>query len=488
MTPTNVPRGGPVDGPAGTGALGRISRGLAANLAGNGVTLLIQLVSVPVLLTAWGIPTYGEWLILSAVPTYLALSDLSLTTVAGNSMTMLAAKGQRAAAVALGRQVWSTVTLMTGAAVVAAIAVAIALGGAFGSQAAIPVSEARVVLAALFLQVAVGNQYGVLDAWYRAGGRYPLGITFRQTGRLLEFGSLVTAVLLGARPGTAAIAFLLGSLVGFGVSWFALHRAVPWATFQPVWPRLDAIRGMIAPGLAFLAFPLSNAISVQGFTIVVGSTLGAAALVVFATTRTITRIVLQVMISINLSIWPELSRSVGSGRLQEARTIQRRAVQLAAVASLALMATLFVIGPATIRWWTRGIVDPPVPLLGVLLLVIFANTFWFTLTTALAATNRHTRMAIVYLASTLVALLLAIPLSATFGLIGAAVALLAIDVAMGIYVFPASLRVVEDTPLRFFRALLDVRGAVHSVATNGRAAMRTQVGSILGGRRRHGPP
>ena len=53
-----------------------------------------------------------------------------------------------------------------------------------------------------------------------------------------------------------------------------------------------------------------------------------------------------------------------------------------------------------IRWWTHGIVDPPITLLGVMLLVIVANTFWFTLTTALAATNRHTRMAIVYLMRT----------------------------------------------------------------------------------------
>ena len=318
-----------VRGRRASGAAGRIARGLAANIGGMGVTLVIQLVSVPVLLAAWGVPTYGEWLVLSAVPTYVALSDLSFSSVAGNSMVMLVAQGKRTDAVTLGRRLWSIVTVMTGIAVLAAVAIALVFGGAFGSGAAIPASEAQIVLVALFLQVAVGNQYGVLDAWYRAGGRYPLSAALRHLGRLLEFGALMGAVLLGARPSTAAIAFLAGSVAGFGVSWVVLRRAVPWSTFRPERPHLQTFRELLAPGVAFMAFPIGNALSLQGFTIVIGATLGAAAVVVFSTTRTITRVALQAMGSINNSIWPELSRSVGGGRLDEARAILRRSVQLA---------------------------------------------------------------------------------------------------------------------------------------------------------------
>ena len=71
----------------------RIRRGFAANIAGNGVTVLGQLLTVPVLLSAWGTATYGEWLVLAAIPTYVALSDLSFSRVAGNSMVMLEAQG-----------------------------------------------------------------------------------------------------------------------------------------------------------------------------------------------------------------------------------------------------------------------------------------------------------------------------------------------------------------------------------------------------------
>jgi O-antigen/teichoic acid export membrane protein len=483
LTRTTAPED--VTGPIGNGVPGdaddslrnigsakRILRGLAANLAGNGITLVIQLISVPVLLGAWGVDRYGEWLILSAVPFYLALSDLSFSTVAGNSMTMLAAANRRAEAAALGREVWTLVTVSTAAGAFGAIAIAMVFGGLFGNDAAIPLPEARLVLVALFAQVALGNQFAVTDAWYRAGGRYPLGVAIRQLSRLLEFGALLAAVLLGGGPGVAAVAFLAGSTIGLLVSWLVVRRAVPWLTFKPGRPRTKTLRSLLAPGLGFLAFPLSNALSVQGLTIVVGSVLGAAAVVVFSTTRTVTRLVAQVLTSINLSIWPELSRSIGGGQLEHARLIQRRAVQISIVVSIAAAIALSAIGPAIIRAWTRGVVDPPRTLLFVFVLGVVANSFWFTLTTSLVATNRHGRMAFVYLASTTLAVVLAVPFSSMFGLVGAAVVLLAIDVAMSAYVVPAALSVVGDSPEGFLRAVLDVNGLMRSARTMGIARLK----------------
>jgi O-antigen/teichoic acid export membrane protein len=352
----------------------------------------------------------------------------------------------------------------------------------FGAGAAIPTSEAREVLIALFAQVAVGNQFAMLDAGYRAGGRYPLGVALRQVSRLVEFAALVGAVLLGGGPGAAAIAFLAGSILGFVVSWLILRRAVLWLSFRPSRPRAQTLRSLLAPGLAFLTFPLSNALSVQGLTIVVGSVLGPAAVVVFSTTRTLTRVVTQIMSSINLSIWPELSRSIGGGNLEHARMVLRRAVQLSLVVSLSSAITLIVVGPAVIRAWTHGLVDPPINLLAILLLVVVANSFWFTLTTSLVATNRHARQAVVYLTSTTVALVLAIPFTSSFGLVGAAVALLAIDLAMSAYVVPAALRIVEDSPKAFLRVILDLNGAVRTAAAVGGAQLKGRRATIAGRR------
>jgi len=48
----------------------------------------VQIVSVPVFLHFWGVKLYGEWLIISGIPTYLRLSYVGFATVACNDMTM----------------------------------------------------------------------------------------------------------------------------------------------------------------------------------------------------------------------------------------------------------------------------------------------------------------------------------------------------------------------------------------------------------------
>ena len=82
-----------------------------------------------------------------------------------------------------------------------------------------------------------------------------------------------------------------------------------------------------------------------------------------------------------------------------------------------------------------------------------------------------TIIAVVYLLATTAALLSAVPLSEAFGLEGAGLALLAIDVTMVAYVFPAAMRVVQNSPGRFLRSLLDVRGAVRSAISSVRSAV-----------------
>src|SRR5260370_14083264 len=77
---------------------GRLIRGFGATALGPVVTAIVQIVSVPVFLHFWGVKLYGEWLILSAIPTYLMLSDMGFGSVAGHDMTMPVSPGHRAGA------------------------------------------------------------------------------------------------------------------------------------------------------------------------------------------------------------------------------------------------------------------------------------------------------------------------------------------------------------------------------------------------------
>src|ERR1700732_356223 len=89
---------------------GRLMRGLSATALSPVVTAVVQLVSVPVLLHAWGAAKYGDWLLLSAIPSYLTLSDLGFGDASGSDMSMRVAANDREGALQTFQSSWVLVT------------------------------------------------------------------------------------------------------------------------------------------------------------------------------------------------------------------------------------------------------------------------------------------------------------------------------------------------------------------------------------------
>src|ERR1700693_3371692 len=91
----------------------RLIRGLSATALSPIVTAVIQLSTVPCLLHFWGAAKYGDWLILSAIPSYLSLSDLGFGDASGSDMTMRVAAGDRHGAIETFQSSWVLLTLVS---------------------------------------------------------------------------------------------------------------------------------------------------------------------------------------------------------------------------------------------------------------------------------------------------------------------------------------------------------------------------------------
>ena len=88
-------------------------------------------------------------------------------------------------------------------------------------------------------------------------------------------------------------------------------------------------------------------------------------------------------------------------------------------------------------------------------LVVFSS-LWFTSSVALSATNRHQRLAVVYLVATSTSLLAAWGLCHWIGLRGAAIALIGGEAFMSAFVLRASLRFLGDTFAGFVGSMFTV--------------------------------
>jgi len=229
---------------------------------------------------------------------------------------------------------------------------------------------------------------------------------------------------------------------------------------------------LAGPAFSFMAFPAGNALSMEGFLIVIGSTLGAPSVALFAPMRTLTRSAFQVIDSIKNGIWPEVSMAYGARDWAAARRLHRYACQAAFWLSSAFVAGLLLFGPAVFQAWTRGRLQLNVPVFRLLLVAIVINSFWNTSSVVLVACNKHRGLAIRYLAGTCGALALAYPLLQRFGLPGAAAALVLCDLWMSVYVIQASNALLKENLWDFLDAMFDfrmLRGLLSSGARRGPA-------------------
>jgi O-antigen/teichoic acid export membrane protein len=201
---------------------------------------------------------------------------------------------------------------------------------------------------------------------------------------------------------------------------------------------------MAAPALGFIAFPLGYAITLQGFTIVIGAMLGPIAVVSFSTLRTLSRMILQVMTVIKHALWPELSRAFGEGNVALARMLHRQAWRATLALSLLGSVFLWILGPLLYGLWLHHAVSFDSTCFHVLLAVVVVNSLWEASAVIPMSFNGHFRIAVLYSTTAAASLGLAWMLIPTMGTVGAALALLAADGFMSLVVLRTALSHTED--------------------------------------------
>lgn len=434
----------------------RLASAVGSNIYGYLVNFGIQIGSVPILLWAWGPTLFGEWLMISCIPGYLLMSDLGLGTVLGNEMAMCTARHDRCSAISVF-QTLITITVVTGLAGLLPFTVLFYLmpmDKIFGLTL-IQKDQLAALIALFVFQVWLGQLLTVLQAGFRSDGYYACGSVLGHTLRLVEFVALAGAAMQGATPVTAAGWMVVVRIIGTAVIAIVLHVRVAWLPFGMAETRMDIIRATIKPAFLFLAFPAANAINLQTPLLAVGIILGPAAAATFSTTRTLTRAVYQLLGVVNASVWPEMSRAFGEGSSNRLIRLYRTAVKSSFWMGLFGVVAMVFAGPIVYTLWTHKVILFDKCLFNLLLLVVLANTFWHGASVVLAATNRHATMAKVYLLSNVALVPLCWILVIVGGLNGIALALLIGEIAIAVYVLPASLQFVRDVPRDFVRFTLN---------------------------------
>lgn len=429
----------------------RLVRAAGSNLVVQLVQVSVQLVSVPILATHWGLQTYGSWLLLFTIPSYLAMADLGLASAAGNDMIASVARGEPGQAIATYQALRLTVLLV--ASLVFAVAALIVYGLLphllDGMQAAAH-GQAR---GAFLLLVAYGLmtlQNSVAFAGLRAVGSYAAGVYIMAGMFAAEVIAALTVVLYGGGIAAAALAYLLLRTAGSAtMSWVLAVRARWLVTLQ--WRSSPAVlRRLLRPAAAVMALPIAQAISLQGTVLVIGAAAGPGAIPAFTAVRTLSRVAVQCILIVNHALMPSFTAAAAIDDAER----RIRLATISMISSFLFVLPAFLVlafgGRFIVGVWTHGSVHPALSLIVVMACMMVVNAIWQPLSNLILSINRHETYSYHYLLVSAVMIATAYPLVRLLGATGAAVSLLLLDLVMLRHVMRVAraLNVVDGAHLR----------------------------------------
>jgi len=410
---------------------GKLFRNFGANAYGQIVTIFIQLLSVPLFLYYWGVSLYGEWLILSAVPFYLSLSEMGFATVAANMMTIEFTQGNKKKVLEIYQSTWIFVCSVSF--IVALIFYILIFYVPFNNILSINLisgKDASSILLVLTVYVLLGLQQGVLNAAYRTIGKYAFATVFFHSTRLLEWFSVVLVLVFSGSPFTVAIFMVLIRFIALVVAWLHLRLRYAWLRQGVNQAKLKTIRELFKPASAFMAFPLGLAFSMQGMILVVGATLGGASVAIFATYRTLVRVLVQMVTMLNQAFWPEMTSAYGARNTKLVAKLYRKSSFISFWVAFLGGLMLAIFGDQILKVWTHNEIGGYQAMFFLMLLGSFLNVLWQPSWVLLMSINRHLDIAAYFIVFSVLGVVLSWFLMPMFGLNGAALALFIVEIPM----------------------------------------------------------
>lgn len=424
----------------------RILQALGANTFGQLVTIGSQLVLTPLFFFAWGADEYGKWLLLTTIPTYLLMADLGFGSAAANEMAILAGANKMKA---LQSTFWGALRICT-LATAAVLALSVAAGGIFYlvdpfDSVLITKADGALIVLALGMGVCINFFTSMASAAFRSSGLNAFGIVLSNSIRLLE--AVVSGVLLLASqsPLVLCLGGLLVRVMGGLMQLYFVNRMCPWI-FAPGREVDRALfKRLIKPSLSFLAFPLGNALALQGPILILGLVFGSTSVAVFNTLRTLSRIPLQIANVVNASVWPEMSTAYGAGDLLTLRRLHQRSWLATCLLVLLAAMGIGMFGDFTIHLWLGKNFSYDALTLGNLVGIASLAAIWGVSAVVLTAINAHSRLVLLYLSINAICLALSYLLAITSGYAGFLFALLLAEALMLLAVFPMALAASADS-------------------------------------------
>ena len=429
---------------------GIIHNGIA-NITQRAIRILDQLILVPFFLTAWGAEYYGEWLTLSIIPSILAFSDLGFGSAVCNGFVLAYASGNKQQAANLYKSgIWViSTTILLGTILTATIVMTGYYAGWF-AKSVITASDAMLAVTIMMTSKLILFYTQLAEGFDRGARRAAIGSFLASGNSLLNIIVGITILKAGYGVISLALSNLIIAVSYTALYWIIGRRMISFDGLKGKMERKD-IRMITAKGLGYLATPIWQSVYFQGTTFVVRIVLGAEAVAVFNTVRTVCRSVNQIFSIINAAIFPDLQFEYGRGNLPLVQKLFRIAVDFSIIIGFIGSCTLCVIGLNLYNWWTQNALPVDKTVWNIFMIGVFMNAVWWTSVISYRMTNQPKHFAIASTSMACFSVLVCYTTSKVWGFNGAALATTLFETIMAIYILPDSCKLLRMKVTNLFK-------------------------------------
>ena len=425
--------------------LSAVKKNLIANFFGIGVQLFTQIILIPLYLIFWDIDTYSDWIILTAISSFFAMSDVGLNSVTINQFVIQYVEGNRK----------ECSSLLTNNYLLILIIFILSILGTSLYIYFVDISEnlglhaisrqtATFVFLLLVSHIFIGMASSVLDSIYRAVSLNHKAVYIGNIVRLVEGLIIMSSLIFNISMIIMVIFYLLPRIFSFVFKIIDTKKYYNYS-FQFKNINWKLLKKVLFPSLTFMSFPLGNAMIFQGFSLIVNKYFGAEILVLYNTTRTLTSFLTQMLGAILQAVWPEFSIAFGKRDIKRMRELHQKAFVVATSAALFISIFLLIFGKFIYSLWTHGKVEFNFYLMLAFLIVLIFRNIWSTSSVALMATNNHSKIGLLYLIFSFISINLSIIITTYYPSITLNVyCLLIIEISLCIYTLKRALELTDD--------------------------------------------
>lgn len=393
------------------------------------VVLLQQIFVIPLSLYLLGKNLYGEWLLISTLPNYMAISDLGVNITATTSICSLVAQNKRITALKV-YQSSNTFIIIVGiiTIIVYGLSTVFVSWNKFLGIKIIDEYTTELTLGFLLLSTFLSILIGLLIGIYRAGGKFHLHSLAYIIYFIMDFSVFLLIISCGEDFLSVSICQIIWRIFFIIYVSHKLSKRFLWFHFG-FSRELKPITNLLPTSIYYMFYSIGQGLVLQGTTLIIGKNLGSASLVHFTVIRTLVNSIKSFTSIFYNSLLPEYTVLIANNKFSEAKIIFKKILPVSIFIIFLLAGAYYFGGEFLVTHWTKGAIKLEYPFYSIMLWVVIVSTISDCSYSVLNATNEN-RVVGIYYAFFSIIVIIAIYKLAHLGLEYVATCLLILEIVI----------------------------------------------------------